>query len=80
MVRGVNIDGIPNDEITTFIEKFNLKFPMLSTFPLKETLGIDNIRTVPMTFIVNPQGKLIQTYYKPQTAESIAKDIGLTNG
>lgn len=80
VVVGVNIDGIPNAKINEFAEKFELEFPMLSSFPLKETLNIESIRTVPMTFILDPKGKLVQTLYKPQTADSIAKQIGLTHG
>lgn len=69
-VLGVNFDGLPNTDIKHFADRLHLTFPLLSNFPGKK-FGIDDISSLPVTFIINPQGKLFKTLYGPQTHKSL---------
>lgn len=70
IVLGVNFDGLPNAELQRFADKLHLTFPLLSNFP-SQKLGIEDIPSLPLTLIVDPQGKLSKTLYGPQTQKSL---------
>ncbi|HVV67433.1 MAG TPA: TlpA disulfide reductase family protein [Gammaproteobacteria bacterium] len=70
VVLGISFDHLPNTEIQQFAQPLQLKFPLLSQFPT-EKFGIKDIPTLPVTFLISPQGKLTQTLYGPQTKASL---------
>ncbi len=74
MVIGVNFDGLPNEQINSFAKKLNISFPLLKDFPI-ENYGIKSIATLPVTYLVSPNGKLVATLDGPQTKESLLKKI-----
>ena len=43
---------------------------MLTSFPIKQ-YGVEGINTLPVTFVINPQGHLVKTLHGPQTEESL---------
>lgn len=71
-VLGVSFDGLINTDIKRFADKLHLTFPMLSSFPNKK-FGIEEIPSLPTTFIIDPQGKLSKILYGPQTQENLLK-------
>jgi peroxiredoxin len=73
-VLGVSFDGLPNADIQTFAKSVNVQFPMLAQFPMTR-FGVTDIPSLPVTFIINPQGKLVNTLYGPQTQGSILEVI-----
>lgn len=76
MVLAINFDSLPDVEINNFAQSLQLDFPLLSQFP-KEKWGIAEIPTLPVTFLISPEGKLTATLYGPQTQASLAQAMQL---
>lgn len=74
VVLGVNFDGLPNADIQKFSNSLHLTFPLFSSFP-HEKFGIHDISSLPVTFVITPQGKLLTTLYGPQTTASLLKSM-----
>lgn len=72
VVIGVSFDGWSNEKINAFTKKHKINFAMTNQFPI-ENFGITEISNLPMTFIINPQGKLQKTLLGPQTEITLAK-------
>ncbi len=72
VVLGVSFDGLSNAQIGEFAASLKLDFPMLSQFPIAKW-GVNDISSLPVTFIVDPRGKLSQTLFGPQTQQSLLK-------
>ena len=70
LVFGVSFDRLSDEQIRTFSKSLHINFPLFSHFPL-DNYGIKNINTLPVTFIINPQGKLIKTLNGPQTSATL---------
>ncbi|CEK09141.1 TlpA disulfide reductase family protein [Legionella hackeliae] len=68
----VNYDMLPADEQLGLIKKYNIRYPSLQNDPAKQ-LHLGSIPGVPATFVFNPQGKLSQILYGPQTVASLKK-------
>jgi len=75
MVFGVSFDQLSNEKINTFANKLGITFPVLQNFPI-EKFGIQTIQTLPVTFIISPQGKLVKTLNGPQTQVDLEAAIG----
>lgn len=77
VVLGVSFDKLTSSEINNTIKKMNIYYPMLSTFPL-EKLGITKTLSVlPITFIINPKGKLVKTLKGPRTKKQFLHAVNL---
>lgn len=74
MVLGVSFDQLTNQQIQRIAKKLDVTFPMLAYFP-KEKFGIKNISTLPITFILTPDGKLYKTLKGPQTKKTLLRII-----
>lgn len=74
LVLGVNYEKWPANALNTFAEKFNISFPLLSDFP-REKYRFGATSTLPVTFIISPQGKLVATLNGPQKTEDLLKII-----
>lgn len=70
VVLGVSFDKLSDADINAFAKRLHVEFPMLSTLDLAK-YGVKNIGTLPTTFIISPQGKLVKTLHGPQTQASI---------
>lgn len=70
----VNFDALPLFEQKNLIKRYNINYPSLLKNPANE-LRLGDITGVPVTFIFNPQGKLVQTLYGGQTAKTLDKVI-----
>lgn len=68
----VNYDALPLFEQQTLIRKLNINYPNLIKNPAND-LNLGEINGVPMTFIINPEGKLVKILYGGQTARSLNK-------
>ena len=75
-VLGVSFDGLDNQAINTFSQSLNLTFPMLSHFPL-ERIDVKQIPSLPVTVIINPQGKKVATLYGPQTKQTLLAKLSM---
>ncbi len=71
-VFGVNYDGLSVQEQKELIKELGIQYPNLRGDPAK-TLSLGDIRGVPVTFIINPQGHLHKTLYGPQSVASLKR-------
>lgn len=76
MVLGVSFDELTHAEIIKFSEKLHISYPLLTEFSMKK-LGVENIPILPMTFIFDPQGKLVKQLTGSRTKEQFLKEIHL---
>ena len=74
-VLGVNFDQLSHQSINEFADKLGVTFSLLSSFPIQK-FGITDIGSLPVTFIISPEGKLKETLHGPQTLKSLENIIG----
>lgn len=67
---GVNFDAVSLKEQQFLAKKFGLRYPSLGQDPAR-ALNLGNIRGVPVTFVINPEGKLVEALYGSQTVNSL---------
>lgn len=72
----VNYDTPSLKEQESLIKQFNIHYPALLKDP-SNALHLGSIHGVPVTFVFNPQGKLVKKLYGSQTMASL--DEVLTN-
>ncbi len=70
LVIGVNFDHMPFEKIKAFQEKYAINFPMAKHFPI-EKYGVKDVPNLPMTFIIEPNGKFKSTLFGPQTQTTL---------
>nr|WP_166252638.1 TlpA disulfide reductase family protein [Marinobacter salicampi] len=69
-VLGVNFDGIEGQELVELGQKMDIEFTMLAEDP-GPTFGWTVPVALPATFIVDPQGELLEARFGPQTEEQL---------
>jgi thiol-disulfide isomerase/thioredoxin len=69
-VLGVNYDGATGEELEQQRQQLGVTFASLQEDPA-EQLGKPRPVVLPTTFIVNPDGELVETLIGPQTLESL---------
>lgn len=70
----VQFDELPLDAQNALIQKHHIKYPSLIKNPAQD-LSLGDITGVPVTFIFNPKGQLVQTLFGGQTAASLNKAL-----
>jgi peroxiredoxin len=75
-VFGVNYDKVDVRQQKTIAEKMGIKFSLLREDPAAK-FGIMHISGLPMTLIIDPHGKLVETLMGAQSQASLEKNIGL---
>ena len=68
----VNYDALPVAQQELLIDQLNIHYPALKQDPAKP-LNLGDINGVPVTFVFNPQGILVDTLYGGQTVRSLNK-------
>jgi len=76
IVLGVNFDHISQKKLLQFSKKQKIEYPLILHDPQKQ-LHLDNIPTIPVTFIVSPEGKVTKYLQGPQTVSSLEENLGL---
>ena len=76
VVLGVSYDKLTNEEINDVVKTRSIQYPMLSKFPM-DKFGVARVSILPITFIINPEGKLVKTLKGPQTEAQFRQAIGL---
>ncbi|QBR83042.1 TlpA family protein disulfide reductase [Legionella israelensis] len=69
-VFAVNYDALPANQQLSLVRQYNILYPSLQNDPAKE-LKLGDIRGVPVTFVFDPQGRLVETLYGPQSVNSL---------
>lgn len=70
----VNFDGLPLPEQKRLIKQLGIRYPNLIKNPAPD-FGIGEIIGLPVTFVFNPKGNLIETLYGAQTLKSLNQVI-----
>ena len=74
LLYGVEYDHLPLDKLRQASHSMGIQYPMLLTDPA-ESLKLDPISTVPMTFVFDPEGHLHKVLPGPQTQASLENAI-----
>lgn len=74
-VLGVNFDGVTGAELVDLGERMGIEFTMLAQDPASR-FGWRIPVALPATFVVNPDGELLETRFGPQTEADIRALIG----
>jgi len=75
VVLGVNFDDIQGQELIDLGKKMGIEYGMLARDPGPE-FGWKTPVALPATFVVNPDGDLVEARFGPQTEEDIKELIG----
>ncbi|WP_422134476.1 TlpA family protein disulfide reductase [Endozoicomonas sp. ALD040] len=73
-VLGYDFDDSQGKELIKKARNMGIRFPVITESPLV-LLETRSPQVLPATMIVNPQGKLIEILYGPQTKESLEESI-----
>jgi thiol-disulfide isomerase/thioredoxin len=74
-VLGVNFDGVTGAELTDLGARMGIEYTMLEEDPGKR-FGWETPMALPATFIINPDGDLVEVRFGPQTEADIRSLIG----
>lgn len=66
----VNYDALPAKAQLKLIHQFKIDYPSLLKDPAS-SLNLGDITGVPVTFVFNPEGKLVKTLYGGQSAKTL---------
>lgn len=70
---GVSFDPMPKEKMQQFATYYHLNYPLLTSNPA-DYFGYDrNIKGLPATYVISPQGQLVKILYGPQTAENLSQ-------
>ncbi|WP_262492463.1 TlpA family protein disulfide reductase [Marinobacter sp. AL4B] len=74
-VLGVNFDGVEGETLQDLGARMGIEYTMLAKDPAPE-FGWNIPMALPATFVVSPDGDLIETRFGPQTEDDIRTVIG----
>lgn len=69
-VLGVNYDGLGGPELEALIERMGIRFPTLVDNPA-ERFGWQQPLGLPATFMVNPEGEVVEARFGGQTRDEL---------
>lgn len=69
-VLGISYDYLSNADIKSLVERYQIEFPMLTTASLKK-LPLPLPRVLPTTYIISPNGEVIDVLHGKVTEEII---------
>lgn len=75
VVLGVNFDDIRGQELTDLGKRMGIEYGMLAEDPGPE-FGWKTPVALPATFVIDPDGDLVEARFGPQTEEDIKELIG----
>ncbi len=74
-VIGADFDGSQGAALKEKVVALGIRFPVIEQSPFNH-LGAKAPQALPATLIINPQGKLVDTLYGPQTRLTLERRIG----
>lgn len=69
-VYGVNFDQMPMSELKTAMEKMHIAYPVILENPA-QTWQLDEIDALPVTYIIDPNGKVVKKILGTNTEQSL---------
>jgi len=70
ILLGVNYDQLPLDTLRNTVQKIGIAFPVLTEDP-NSVWNLGQITAIPVTFIVNPAGRVAKTIVGPSTEQHL---------
>ncbi|MHB1947482.1 MAG: TlpA family protein disulfide reductase [Gammaproteobacteria bacterium] len=70
LLYGVDFDKQSPEELKQIAQKLDIQFPILTENP-SVAWHLEDIMTVPTTFIINPQGHVVQVIQRPISEKSL---------
>lgn len=70
-VLGFNYSELTGEKLTQAIRDFHIDFPVALHNPAGKLPVSHDVAVVPVTFVINPAGKLVKTLWGPQTLASL---------
>lgn len=74
VLYGVNYDRMSPDEIKKAMSKIGVAFPVITSDP-NQAWHLGDISAIPMTFIIDPNGKVVKSILGPNTEKSLSKTL-----
>ena len=74
VVLGVSFDKLPTKDLNDIKKTLSIQYPLLTTFPAQK-YKLPRITVLPITFIINPAGKLVKTLKGPHTEAQFLKAL-----
>lgn len=68
---GINFDGLSADELKLAAKQTGIAFPVMTNDP-NAAWHLGDIAAIPMTFIIDPDGKVVKTIAGPNTEKSLS--------
>ncbi len=68
-VFAFNFDQLDGEDLDYEINKFGVDIPSILTHP-RDIWGIESPATLPATYFINPEGKIVQSLFRPQTHDT----------
>lgn len=75
IVLGVNYDQVDTNKLPSLIKKMKIKFPILNNDPGND-LHLGDVPGLPVTYVLEANGKLKTTLFGPQTEKSLEASLG----
>ena len=69
-VFAFNFDQLDIEDLDPQIKRFGVDIPSLISYP-GEIWGIESPQTLPATYFINENGKVVRALFKPQTLETL---------
>ncbi len=74
MVLGVNFDGLDDTALNQVAQQRKIDYPLLSQLN-NATLAQQDFSVLPISFVFNPEGKLVHILKGPQSKTSLLASI-----
>jgi peroxiredoxin len=76
VVIGVNADHLANPVLQQLKQSYGVKYILVSNFPIAKW-GIKELPDIPVTFLIDPTGKLVKTLTGPQSFQNLQNIMNL---
>ena len=73
-VYAFNYDELEISELKPQLKKFSVDIPSIISHP-RDIWGIKTPQTIPATYFINTEGKLVLSLFKPQTEETLTNQL-----
>ncbi|WP_058835410.1 TlpA family protein disulfide reductase [Luteimonas abyssi] len=79
-VIGLAYEDIEPDAMRAFLDKHPVLYPIAIVDVFSPPEDFETPRGLPMTYLIDPEGAVVQRYLGPITAEDIERDIAAAGG
>lgn len=74
-VIGLDMEDLPRAELDAFLAKHPVVYPIAAVDPSQPPAGFGSVQYLPKTWLINPNGVLVQVFPGPVTAQRLLDAI-----